>query len=368
MLQKAVRLGKPSISKVAPKPAVGALLVKNGRIIASAAYTDPRGTHAEVQALKIAGPRAAGATLYVSLEPCTWWKGKLTKSCSQLVVHSGVRKVVVAMRDPRPEVNGKGIQIIRRAGIKVEIRQIGEAKKIFAPYLLWLKRRKEPYHKPYVLMKTAMSLDGKIAGADGKAVAFSNAVDAKEVQKLRASVDAILIGGRTLIKDDPRLTVRDPHLISKRIQRGIPAQPIKVAVIRDARNVNVRGRFFAHGGWRKVIFTTNATPSKKIEELRGVADVFVDRGKHVDLKKTIRKLWHYGVRRVLLEGGGRLNHEMLRHGLVDEMRVAIAPVLVGKVQTPSLIDGKGRLPEFRLKRVERLQEMLILWYRVQKGS
>lgn len=324
-LCQAMELGRPYIKKVAPKPAVGAILVKDNKVIGKGTYSNPNaGAHAEIQALKQAGRKARGATMHVSLEPCTWWPGKQTGSCAKALIKAGVARVVIGKKDLNPKVNGKGIRMLKKAGVKVEM------------------------GGSYVLMKTAMSLDSKIAGSKGKRILFSNKKDQVAVQKLRAQMDAILVGGHTLLWDQPRLIADN--------------QPAKVAVIGNANSLNIKNRFFKTGG-QKIIFTTTRTSKNKIKQLQKVAQVYVDAGKKVNLAKMIKILAEQGIYKIMLEGGGILNYEMLKAGLVNEIRVAVAPRIVGETKAPCLIQGSLDL-KLKLKKVEKLDNMLVTWYEV----
>lgn len=364
-LAEALRLAKPYASRIAHGAPTGAVVVRDGRVLGRGAYTPGSLQHAEVKALVQAGRRAMGATLYATLEPCTWFPGKRTGSCSHALIHAGIDRVVFGTRDPHPRVRGR--ETLAAAGIRVEQ---GSVPGLAPLYARFTRRMAEQFQnrRPHVLMKTAMSADGKIGSPRHTAVLLSNAQDATAVDRLRAASDAILVGGTTLVHDDPRLVVRSAALQRERERRGVPGQPAKVAIA-DVAKISPRSRFLTMGTGEKIIFTTFKTPVTDLGKLQRIATVYATPGPRVDLAEAMRVLSaQHGIRRVLLEGGGTLNAAMLAAGLVDEIRTAIAPVIIGGVQTPSLVDGMGfldeRRPRLRARKREVLGDMTVLWYDV----
>lgn len=364
-LAEALRLAKPHAARIIHGAPAGAVLVRDGRVIGRGAYTPGSAQHAEVKALAQAGRRAMGATLYVTLEPCTWFPGKRTGSCSHALIHAGIARVVYGLRDPHPRI--RGAEALAAAGVRA---QQGTAAGVALLYARYVRRVAERFQnrRPFVLMKTAMSADGKIGSPRHGAVQLSNAQDAAVVDRLRAESDAILVGGTTLIHDDPRLVVRSAALQRERERRGRPPQPAKVAIA-DVAKISPRSRFLTMGTGEKIIFTTFKTPVTDLGKLQRVATVYATPGPRVDLAEAMRVLGaQHGIRRLLLEGGGTLNAAMLAAGLVDEIRTAIAPVVIGGVQTPTLVDGMGfreeRRPRLRVKKREVLGDMTVVWYDV----
>ncbi|TAK05719.1 bifunctional diaminohydroxyphosphoribosylaminopyrimidine deaminase/5-amino-6-(5-phosphoribosylamino)uracil reductase RibD [Patescibacteria group bacterium] len=366
-LAEALRLAKPYASRIAHGAPTGAVVVRDGRVVGRGTYTPSSLRHAEVKALVQAGRRARGATLYVTLEPCTWFPGKRTGSCSHALMQAGITRVVFGTRDPHPRVRGR--ETLAAAGVRVEQGSIAGISPLYARFT---RRMAEQFQnrRPQVLMKTAMSADGKIGSPRHTAVQLSNARDAAAVDRLRAGSDAILIGGTTLVHDDPRLTVRSAALQRERQRRGLAAQPAKVAVA-DIAKISPRSRFLTAGAGEKIIFTTFKTPVADLGKLQRVATVYTTPGPRVDLAEAMRVLGaQHGIRRVLLEGGGTLNAAMLAAGLVDEIRTAISPVIIGGMQSPTLVDGRGfpdeRRPKLHVKKREALGDMTILWYDVAR--
>lgn len=364
-LAEAVRLARPYTTRIPHGAPAGAVVVRDGRVLGRGAATPGNPQHAEVKALVQAGRRAMGATVYTTLEPCTWFPGKHTGSCSHALIHAGIDRVVFGASDPHPRVRGK--ETLAAAGIRVEQGSVAGISSLYARYARVIAERFQN-RRPHVLMKTAMSADGKIGSPRHTAVQLSNAQDAAAVDHLRAESDAILIGGTTLVHDDPRLVVRSAALQRERERRGLPAQPAKVAIA-DVAKISPRSRFLTMGTGEKIIFTTFKTPVTDLGTLQRIASVYVTPGPRVDLAEAMRVLSaQHGIRRVLLEGGATLNAAMLAVGLVDEIRTAIAPVIIGGMQSPTLVDGQGfpeeRRPKLRVTKREVMGEMTVLWYDV----
>lgn len=209
--------------------------------------------------------------------------------------------------------------------------------------------------RPFVFINAAMTADGKMDTFERKGAAISSARDKARVDRLRAGADAVMVGGKTLLAEDPKLTVRSEALRAERIARGLPPNPIKVGVVTNADGLP-DGDFVNFGPARVVIFTTQETSKAQIEFLRsrGV-EVYVHRARRVDLKKALRTLHELGVRRLMVEGGGTLIFELLRLGLADELTVYIAPMIFGGESAPTLAAGAGltRNEAIPLKLIER---------------
>jgi riboflavin-specific deaminase-like protein len=222
--------------------------------------------------------------------------------------------------------------------------------------------------RPFVIMSTAMSVDGKIGTRERTRLRLSSAVDAKAVDRLRAECDAIMIGGVTLRHDDPHLTVKDAALVRRRVADGKSAQPLKVAVI--GKLTPRAGRRFFHTGGKRVVFTTTRTSAKLSKMLAGVADVRRVGGSVVDLRRAMRILREeYGVKKLMLEGGSTLNFAMLAAGCVDRLRVAVAPLVFGGTDWPTLVGGRGfdahHPLKLRRRKIETVGDMTILHFDVR---
>ncbi|MEK7383903.1 MAG: bifunctional diaminohydroxyphosphoribosylaminopyrimidine deaminase/5-amino-6-(5-phosphoribosylamino)uracil reductase RibD, partial [Elusimicrobiota bacterium] len=214
---------------VSPNPRVGCVLVKNGRVIAQAAHLRFAGPHAEPQALAQAGRRARGATAYVTMEPCSPFKGKKTPSCAVALARAGVSRVVCATLDPNPSVAGRGLRLLRRAGVKTERLPLrDEAESLNRAFFSLMRRR-----RPWVVMKTALSLDGKAAATSGRSRWVTGAKARAAVHAMRAGFDAILVGAGTVRADDPALTAH-----------GAGPDPLRV-VLAGRKPLPRRARIFA---------------------------------------------------------------------------------------------------------------------------
>jgi 2,5-diamino-6-(ribosylamino)-4(3H)-pyrimidinone 5'-phosphate reductase len=226
--------------------------------------------------------------------------------------------------------------------------------------------------RPYITINAAMTADGKIDTFKRDGAQISSRDDWKRVDRLRADHDAIMIGGRTLLGEDPRLTVKSSALQTDRINRGLDADPVKVGIVSEA-NLAPDSRFINHGSGRVVIITTNQTSSEKIEQLskQGV-EVHISGVQKVDLPNAMAMLrQQFGIKRLLVEGGGTLNSALIRLGLVDEIHLYIAPMIFGGAEAPTLADGAGltlkNAVQLEIQSLERLDDGgVILRYRIQK--
>jgi len=196
-------------------------------------------------------------------------------------------------------------------------------------------------NRPYVFINVAATADGKIDTFERKGSAISSKQDKQRVDELRAGADAVIVGGRTLLDEHPKLTVKSEALREDRVRRGMPPNPIKVGIVASA-DIQSDSGFLNVGPARIVIFTTNRTSKEQLEFLRGRnVDVFVHETERVDLSQVLEKLYELGARRVMIEGGGTINFEFLRAGLVDELMIYIAPMIFGGGNAPTLAAGTG---------------------------
>jgi 2,5-diamino-6-(ribosylamino)-4(3H)-pyrimidinone 5'-phosphate reductase len=212
--------------------------------------------------------------------------------------------------------------------------------------------------RPYVLVNVASSADGKIDTVARRGATLSSMADKRRVDELRADVDAILVGGRTLIDEDPKLTVRDEMLRQKRLERGLPENPIKVGVVSLAE-LSLDGDFVTAGPAERLIFTTRRTPPEQIIRLeKAGVQVYVSGENRVDLLEVLSTLYQIGVRRLMVEGGGTILAEFFRLGVVDELTIYIAPKILGGATAPTLADGPGfdetNAPRLHLISVEKV--------------
>ena len=322
-MDEALRLARRGLGRTSPNPAVGAVVVRNGRIIGRGFHRRAGGPHAEVFALAEAGARARGATLYVTLEPCSHF-GR-TPPCADGVVAAGIRRVVVGTADPNPRVRGRGIRRLRRAGIRVDV-GAREAE---------CRALNEDFAKlvvtglPFVVLKLAATLDGRIATATGDSRWVTGAAARRRVHEMRDRWDAIVVGSETVLADDPELTCR---------MRG-GRNPVRVVL--DGRlRVPLRARVYRDAAAERVRVYTLADRSVAAERLRRLG-VVVRRGggdRRGSLGRVLADLASAGLKSVLIEGGGRVAARALREGLVDRLELFLAPKIVGADGRPVIGD------------------------------
>ncbi|TRZ39091.1 bifunctional diaminohydroxyphosphoribosylaminopyrimidine deaminase/5-amino-6-(5-phosphoribosylamino)uracil reductase RibD [Niallia circulans] len=336
-MKMALDLAATAKGKTNPNPVVGAILVKDGVIVGSGLHRKAGEPHAEVHAFKMAGEHAKDATLYVTLEPCSHF-GK-TPPCANLVKDSGVKRVVVAAQDPNPSVAGKGIGIIKDAGIEVEVGVLEEeAKKLNERFMHNMITQ-----TPFVISKVAMTLDGKIAAYTGHSQWITGEEARKEVHYLRNEVDAILVGVGTVLADNPRLTTRLDQpaknpiriILDSKLRTPIDAN---VTDCSEAQTIIVTGLDINH---EKAV----ALKAKGVKILQ-----VSDDGK-LDLKAAMQRLYEEGITDILLEGGSEVNASFMRADLIQKYIVYIAPKILG---------GKSSYTPFRGEDVETVDEAVQL--------
>ena len=326
-MARALQLALRGAGHTRPNPMVGAVLVKDGRIIGEGWHKQYGGPHAEVNAFASATEDPEGATLYVSLEPCSHY-GK-TPPCADLIIRKKVARVVAALEDPNPLVSGRGFRKLRANGIRVTIGVLAEeARHINDVFLTYVTRK-----RPFVLYKAAMSLDGKIACHTGESQWISSEKSREEVQRLRGILSGIMVGAGTVIADNPRLTCRMEEY----------ENPARIIVDGKLR-VPLESRIFHEPG-RNIILTTSeaSLEKKKALENLGVELIEADSeepGK-VDLKSAMLALGIKGIDGILLEGGPTLAASALEAGIIDAVRFYIAQKIIGGREAPSPFAGTG---------------------------
>jgi len=219
--------------------------------------------------------------------------------------------------------------------------------------------------KPFIFINCAMSVDGKISTVERRQVKISNNLDMERVDRLRASADAILVGMNTAVRDDPKLTVKSEKLRKKRVEKGLPENPIKVTLGR-INELNLDSDFMNYGN-KIVLFASEDSDASKVEELKNRATIFMMPGERPEVKRVVKVLADLGVKRMMIEGGGTINFEFLKADLVDEIYVAVAPKIFGGEGSPTLADGEGFLAGKELKLIgeKRLGKILVLKYKVK---
>ncbi|MDH5435333.1 MAG: bifunctional diaminohydroxyphosphoribosylaminopyrimidine deaminase/5-amino-6-(5-phosphoribosylamino)uracil reductase RibD [Gammaproteobacteria bacterium] len=320
-MARAIQMARRGFYTTHPNPRVGCVIVRDGEIVGEGAHLRAGEGHAEVNALANAGDKAKGAEVYVTLEPCSHY-GR-TPPCSQALIDAGVKRVVSAMEDPNPEVAGKGIKLLNSAGIETVTGVMQAEAESLNPG--FLKRMRTG--KPFVRSKIAMSLDGRTAMASGESK-WITSVDARlDVQRLRASSDAILTGIETVLKDDPSLNIRLDELPID-IPVDVP-QPLRVIVDSHLR-MQHNAKMLSLDG-KTMVFTTSADKklAEKLEN-KGASVVTVQKSNsHVALSAVLDYLAQQQINEVLVEAGSTLNGALLQAGLIDELVIYVAPKLMG---------------------------------------
>ncbi|MGZ8650665.1 MAG: bifunctional diaminohydroxyphosphoribosylaminopyrimidine deaminase/5-amino-6-(5-phosphoribosylamino)uracil reductase RibD [Actinomycetota bacterium] len=350
-MRRALELATLGRGLVSPNPMVGAVIVRDGRVVGEGWHEGPGTSHAEVRALAAAGDLARGATLYCTLEPCDH-VGR-TPPCTHAIVDSGLARAVVATGDPNPVVDGRGFERLRASGIEVETGVLEDASlRLNAAF-----ERHVLTGLPLVTLKTAASLDGKTAARDRSSKWITGDAAREDVQRLRAAADAIVVGAGTVIDDDPSLTVRDPSY------RGRP--PIRVVV--DASGRVAAGARVFDGSAPTFVATTSRAGRGTVEAWTATgADVVSfdrDETQGVSLPELLAHLGKRDVQGVLLEGGATLAWSFVRERLIDRVVLYLAPKLVGGAQAPGVLMGEGFAPiggaaALRIVSVERVGDDL----------
>lgn len=350
-MRLALQLAEKGRGKTSPNPLVGAVVVKNGRVIGQGYHRKAGLAHAEIVALEKAGAAARGAQLYVTLEPCCHF-GR-TGPCAPKIVAAGIKEVIYAMGDPNPLNNGRGGQFLRRHKIKARSGLLAkEARQMNEVFIKYITKR-----IPYVTVKIAQSIDGKIATKSGHSRWISGRAARRLGQRLRREVDAILIGANTALIDNPLLTSRLGGRLTSR-------QPIKVIV--DGRlKLKANLKIFSRLSPAPVIIAaTKLAPRNKIAQFQGRgARVIVARGQgeKVDLGDLLKKLAAREISHILIEGGGEIIASALRKRLVDRMIIVVAPKIIGGRNAPTSVGGEGinrlsqaiKLSELKVSRLGR---------------
>ena len=356
-MQLALTLGRRGLGRAWPNPAVGAVLVKHG-VIVGCGWTQPGGRpHAEVEALRGAGAKARGATLYVTLEPCSHY-GK-SPPCADAVIATGVVRVVSAMDDPNPEVSGQGHARLRAAGITVETGLC--AREAASDHAGHLRRVRD--HRPHVILKLAVSSDDRIGAADRAPIAITGESSRMRVHLLRAECDAILVGIGTVLSDDPQLTCRSPGAEAR--------SPVRV-VLDSALRIPIDSRLVYSARqtplWLIASETAEAAAAARLsaagaEVIRLASAASAPRH---DLKPVLRKLSERGITRLMVEGGGRVASAFIAANLVDEIWLFRGADAIGAGGVAALhelpLTCITQSPQYRLRASEMLEEDTLTIY------
>lgn len=333
-MRRALELAERGWGRVSPNPLVGAVVVAaTGEVVGQGWHEGPGTAHAEVMALEEAGPAARGATVVCTLEPCNHF-GR-TPPCTRALIEAGVARVLVAATDPNLDGDGPGLAELRAAGIEVESGLLEqESRHLNAAFECHVTTG-----RPFVVLKSAASLDGKTAAADGSSRWITSEEARADVQRLRAWADAIVVGAGTAVADDPALTVRDPRLAESR-------QPLRVVVDGSGRTPVDRQLF--DGAAPTLIATTDRVPEDRLRAWQeagaeiAIVDHSADGG--VDLAQLLDHLGKRDVQGVVVEGGATLAWSFVRDGLVDRVVLYLAPSIIGGATAPGVVMGQGFTP------------------------
>lgn len=321
-MRRALELAAKGGVRTAPNPNVGAVVVRGGRVVGEGYHRTFGGPHAEVLALRAAGAKARGATLYVTLEPCSPHPKK-TPPCTELLARSGLKRVVAALRDPNPAVSGRGFALLRKAGLKVDAGLLErEAADLIAPFV-----KVQTLGMPWVAVKWATTLDGKIASRTGDSRWISNEESRRWLHRWRDTFQAILVGSGTVLRDDPML-------------RGAKTRPTRIILDSDARTPVGAQVIRTAREQTTILAVTPDAPASRVKRLeRAGAQILVLDIR--DLQLVFRTLAGEGIHKILVEGGGEVHASVLEERLADEACVFVAPKIIGGRDAKTAVEGEG---------------------------
>jgi diaminohydroxyphosphoribosylaminopyrimidine deaminase/5-amino-6-(5-phosphoribosylamino)uracil reductase len=313
MMQLALRLARKGEGKVSPNPLVGAVIVKNGKIVGSGYYKRFGGPHAEINALSEAGEKAGGGTLYVNLEPHSFM-GK-TPPCTEAIIKAGIKKVLCSIIDPNPQVNGEGIKKLKSSGIQVEVGLLNqEAESLNEVYLKYITTR-----IPFVILKVAQTLDGKIATLNGDSKWITSETSREFVYKLRSRVDAVLVGSKTVIRDNPELTIHK-----------IKGENPKRIILTNSGQLPPDSRILKNNKDNKTIVVTSEITSRLKSYPAEIWEVKKTSDRKINIQEFLKKAGQEEIASILVEGGKEIFTSFIRNKLVDKVYYFLAPKILGK--------------------------------------
>ena len=315
-MRRALRLARKGVGRTAPNPAVGAVVVRGGRVVGEGYHRAAGLPHAEIEALRVAGSATRGADLYVTLEPCDH-SGR-TGPCTEAILAAGIARVAYAMEDPNPVVSGRGAGRLRDAGLVVHRGPMEtEARELNRGFCRWVVSG-----KPFVTLKLAVSLDGQIAAAGGGSRWITGEVARRRVHRMRSEADAVLVGGETARRDDPRLTARVPGGHDPR-RVILTSRPAELA----------RGKLLREPGGQVIVAVPKGVPERDVRAVREAGAVVLRlpaRGGAVRSRDLLAALGAEGVTSLLVEGGARTAGWLASDGAIDRYVVFVAPLLLGE--------------------------------------
>ena len=333
-MRRTLVLARKAEGRTSPNPMVGAVIVKNGLKLSEGYHKKAGSPHAEIVALDKAGNKARGADLYVNLEPCCL-QGR-TGPCTEAIIKSGIRHVIVGMRDPNPLVCGKGIRALKKSGIKVTTGILGaECRKLNEIFIKFISSK-----KPFVILKSAISLDGKIATSSGDSKWISSPLSRQLTHHIRDRVDAIMVGAGTVLQDDPLLTTR------LRNKKG--KHPIRV--ILDNNNlISLHQKVFRNTSSERVIYVTSekisASREKQLRRMGVEVCIMKEKRGGVNLPQLMKYLGNQEITSLLVEGGSALSASAMREKIVDKIMFFVAPIIIGGKQCVVAGHGATRLKD-----------------------
>jgi diaminohydroxyphosphoribosylaminopyrimidine deaminase / 5-amino-6-(5-phosphoribosylamino)uracil reductase len=328
-MDQALRLASRGIGRTRPNPVVGCVIVAKGKVVGRGFHQRAGEPHAEVFALESAGDKARGATVYVTLEPCSH-TGR-TPPCAEALIKAGVKRVVAAMTDPNPKVSGRGVKMLEKAGIEVDVGVLEAKARLFnRPFITWISKG-----RPTLTLKMAASLDGKTATRTGESQWITGPEARMVVQGMRNRHDVVMVGIGTVLADDPRLNCR--------ISGG--RDPIRLVVDSNLRIPDSATIFNSSDSAPLMVATLKKHSKKKIKKLtdRNVQVVLCKEtaAGQVDLADMMQRLGRLEITSVLSEAGGILSDALLNAGVVDRLALFLAPKLIGGQEAPGLLQGLG---------------------------
>ena len=328
-MKRAFELAAKGRGSTNPNPMVGAVIVKHAEIISEGYHITPGYAHAEVTALGNTGQDVRGGVLYCNLEPCSHF-GR-TPPCVDAIIDAGIKEVVIGMIDPNPKVAGNGVKKLREAGIKVTVGVLEEeAIKLNEIFIKYITKK-----QPFVILKTAMTLDGKIATRTGNSKWITGESARRKVHYVRNSVSSIMVGINTVLKDDPMLTVRVEPCMGKKWRIVVDSKgiiPIESAIVGST------------GDYPTILATTSKIDAEKERILidKGIHIIKSDiKDERVDLAGLMNELYKMEIDSILLEGGGILNASALEAGIVDKVMFFISPKIIGGEESKTPVEGPG---------------------------
>jgi diaminohydroxyphosphoribosylaminopyrimidine deaminase / 5-amino-6-(5-phosphoribosylamino)uracil reductase len=361
-MKRALELAQKGVGYTKPNPLVGAVIVRDGKIIGEGYHEICGSHHAEVNAFKNAIEDVSGATLYITLEPCSHY-GR-TPPCANAIVEKGIKKVVIGLLDPNPLVAGKGIKILESNGIEFVTGILeDEGKKLNEIFLKYITTK-----LPFGILKTAMTLDGKIASAIGDSKWITNESSRQYVHELRHQVSGIMVGIGTILTDDPELTTR--------LKNRVGVDPIRIIVDSTAKIPLSSKVLNLDSSAKTIVATTEKADKQKLDAVRDKgADIIITplKNNKVDLSYLMQQLGQQEIDSVLIEGGGALNFSALEEGIVDKVISFIAPKIIGGAASKTPVGGDGisyikNAIQLENIQISRFQEDIMIEAYLRKGE